>query len=838
MSTAARTPSRRRTRVRLTPRRRHLAAIVTIALSTAFIAVMILAGNLMTLSLTAGVDDTYRGADLVISPTDEADGSATPKIAGTDHVWPQVDLYTSIEGSGSASATTQLHLDAPTSEGIPALAAGSQPTGSDQVVIDQSLADALHVAPGDQIIIPADTSPTGSAVRLTVSGVARPTGGTALLGGSSWLHLTEASMPTVFGTDGFQASTWFATVPAGGDPDAVAASADAHYAVQTAQDAKDEAVQMMLQGLAALALILGVFVVIALVTSAVVIANTFAVTIAQRVRTLALLRTLGASRSQVARIVMGESLAVGLIGSLIGVALGHLLVQGALALAAAVGWIGSVIAVPVSLWSVLLPIIADIAVTVAAGIGPLRTATRVAPLQALRPQSATPGRRPIVRGVIAAVLVLLGLALLAVGVSLALGGSAGAGVLASVAGGVLSFAGVLIGLVIVTGPLARAGGALIGAIGGLPARMAVATTRRNPGRSAATIGALVIGTTLMTMMAVGASSADTTLTTQLASRRPVDVVVTAEKMPDDAQQQIADIRGLEDVQRLERGDVEVGASEPMTVYAATPQQIDAVANRDELGSRLTDATIVLGSERAETFGVTDGQTLAVTGADGRRHSVKILIDGDLNMSLTTPDTLAELTGTRTPVIMARFADQDSRARQGVSAMDLGTEIQKVTQGSGWTDANSTIGGAERESYSSILSVLLGITVALLAVAVIVALVGVANTLSLGVIERTGENALLRALGTTRGQMRAMLGWEGVLLALIGAVIGIVLGSVYGILGIEALLGGAYPVMISIPWLQILLVLVLAVLAGLLASILPGRRAARTAPAAALAGADG
>src|SRR5699024_9441853 len=125
--------------------------------------------------------------------------------------------------------------------------------------------------------------------------------------------------------------------------------------------------------------------------------------------------------------------------------------------------------------------------------------------------------------------------------------------------------------------------------------------------------------------------------------------------------------------------------------------------------------------------------------------------------------------------------------------------------------------------------LLGITVGLLAVAVLVALVGVANTLSLGVIERTGENALLRALGTTRRQMQAMLGWEGVLLALVGAVLGIVIGSVYGTLGITALLGSTYPVSITIPWLQVGLVLVLAVLAGAVASVVPGRAAAHPAP---------
>ena len=188
----------------------------------------------------------------------------------------------------------------------------------------------------------------------------------------------------------------------------------------------------------------------------------------------------------------------------------------------------------------------------------------------------------------------------------------------------------------------------------------------------------------------------------------------------------------------------------------------------------------------------------------------------------------------TPVVMGDFADPGTPEREGVDVFSLIDSVEEVSQGDGFEAASADVGGVERESYGQILQILLGITVGLLAVAVLVALVGVANTLSLGVIERTGENALLRALGTTRRQMQAMLGWEGVLLALVGAVLGILIGSVYGTLGITALLGSTYPVSITIPWLQVGLVLVLAVLAGAVASVVPGRAAARTAPAAALA----
>lgn len=248
--------------------------------------------------------------------------------------------------------------------------------------------------------------------------------------------------------------------------------------------------------------------------------------------------------------------------------------------------------------------------------------------------------------------------------------------------------------------------------------------------------------------------------------------------------------------------------------------------------------VLIGAERAGLFGLTGGETITVDGADGSPVQLEVVIDANLQMSLVTPATLEDLAGDATePVVLADHADPGTSAREGVDAGALYLDVSAVTAQEGWEEPTIQAGGMEREAYGQILDVLLGITLGLLAVAVLVALVGVANTLSLSVVERTRENALLRALGTTRRQMRAMLGWEGVLLALVGAVLGIVLGAVYGMLGITAILGADFPVTISLPWGQLGIVLVTAILAGALASVIPGRAAARTAPAAALAGGE-
>lgn len=840
-----------RSAVKLTPVRRHLAAVVTIALSCAFVAIMVLAGNLMQASLRSQASQMFEGADLEIQRklSDEDWASENPlpapEVEGAEAVWPAPRSYleaSSTRGGGFFEAT----MLPPGQEDT--LEEGSAAATESEIVLSRSAADALEAGVGDPITVEGSGPATGGdpaqeAQRiLTVSGIAADPAG-AVFGGTPRLMLQDVNAAALLGpTAGTTTATWLATVPDGEDPAAVAEAASAAAAegitVRGVKEAEDEAAGSFMQGFGALGMILGVFVVIALFASAVVIANTFAVTLAQRTRSLALLRTLGATRAQVRSVVLRESLLVGLLGAVAGVVAGHLLVQAALAGAAGLGWLNGVAPVPVSLWSVLLPLLAGVAITVLASLAPMRSATGVAPLQALRPQSPAVTRGLGVRGVLGLVAVVLGVAALVGGTALALNGVAALGILAAIGGGVLSFTGVMLVLVTLTRPLAALAARLGALLGGLPAQIAGANVARNPRRSAATIAALLIGTTLMTMMTVGARTAEATLTSELDSRRPIDLVLSAEAMPEDAAEQVAAIEGMDAAHAGQRGDVEVGAKEPMTLYSATPETLREVSHRPEMADELVDGTVLLGQERAESFGVHDGQVLSLEGADGQSHELRVQVDANLQMSLVTPATLEQFLGEgTTPVVLADFADPGTAEREGIDVLELISSVDELSASEGFEGASNDLGGAERETYSQILDILLGITVALLAVAVVVALVGVANTLSLGVVERTGENALLRALGTTRRQMRAMLGWEGVLLAAVGAVLGLLIGSLYAVLGIIALLGSTYPVSITIPWGRLVIVLVLALAAGALASVLPGRAAARTAPAAALASAE-
>ncbi|MFC0674505.1 FtsX-like permease family protein [Brachybacterium hainanense] len=847
----SRPQSRRRARPQLTPLRRHVAAIITIALSTAFVAVLVLAGNLMTASIDQSSEAPFRGADLVIDmsgtdPVENPDGTLSapprPEIEGVETMWATGSSYVQMRPAtgGGASRFVELRPLPPQEAAPTALREGRAASAPDEITLSPGAAEDFQVSVGEDLLArTVDDQGEEHETTLRVTGIVESsdTGSALFSFDSPWAVLTEANAPVLTGAPlGAYTSVWLASVEPGADPSAIIASSSSDaMQIQTAERAIADAKSQGLSGIVAMGSIFGVFVVIALVTAAVVVGNTFTVTLAQRTRDLALLRTLGATRRQVAATVRGESLRVGLLGSAAGMLLGHVLAQLALLAAFALGWTPGLGIVPASLLSVLLPLGAGVLVTGIAGIAPLRRATGVAPLEALRPVEASSRGAGRLRAAGSVVVFLVGLGLLLAGTGISLGGAQGIGLLMAILGGVLSFAAALIGLVVITPVATSLVGRLVRRIGGVPATVAAANTLRHPRRSAATISALLIGTTLMTMMAVGAHTAEVSLTADLDNRKPVDVIVRADAMPEDALAQVESVQGVADAVIVPTAELDVDSADTMTLYGPAAEQIDGIAVRDDISAKMADGVLLTGGDRAQKFGLHDGQEITVPAAGGGTVRLTVRLDGNLSMSLLTPATFAEVAGPSSATSMfVRLASPDDPARGGLDSITVLMNLQDWLEESGFENVRATGDGIEREMYGQILGVLLAITLGMLAVAVLVALVGVANTLSLGVVERTGENALLRALGTTRTQMRAMLAWEGLLLALIGAALGVALGMLYGTTGIMAIFGATFPTVVTVPWVQVLTVIGLTLLAGLLASVLPARRAASTAPAQALA----
>ncbi len=233
---------------------------------------------------------------------------------------------------------------------------------------------------------------------------------------------------------------------------------------------------------------------------------------------------------------------------------------------------------------------------------------------------------------------------------------------------------------------------------------------------------------------------------------------------------------------------------------------------------LRDDTIVA----APDSHLVDGQQVTLSGPAGK-VTLTAVVAGDRLGPVVTPTTLLKIAPDATATVWLRF-DRGADPAQVVE--DVGRAAGAEAQVAG--------AAAQRAQITAMVDTALAVVIGLLTVAVVIAVIGIANTLSLSVLERTRESGLLRALGLTRGQLRGMLGWEAVVLAAIGTLLGIGLGIGYGIAGAYALLGNVSTVLIVVPWGRLATVALVAIAAGWLASVVPGAAAARVSPAQALA----
>lgn len=584
------------------------------------------------------------------------------------------------------------------------------------------------------------------------------------------------------------------------------------------------------------------FAAVAMIVAGLVIANTFQVLVAQRTRMLALLRCVGAVRSQVRRSVLLEASILGLAASVLGALLGTVLVQVALLVMQNADLpfpVPSVVRPTVA--SVVAPLAVGVVVTVLAALTPARVATRVAPIAALRPADAPAAgsRAGRFRLVLSLLLVVGGALMLGAGVALSevfLVGAVGIAIL----GGAASFVGLLVGAVFWMPKVVAWIGRLVGRAG-VPARLAAANTGRNPARTAATSTALLIGVTLVAMMSTGAVTARATLDDELDTRFPVDLAVSAPFTTDEdgnaiteplaagTVRALADIPGVESSATLVRDSVQLGMTGGVVdALGITPEQAADVLRNADLAAAIGDDTVVMPQSVATDSGVEDGDTIAVARTEGSPEWVDlsvVVVPLDSWMVLLTPATLDAMGSPGTlSTAWLRVADVDASG-------EVVQQVQELT-----ADSPLDITGAalERSLYQRAIDTLLAVVVGLLAVAVVIALIGVTNTLSLSVIERRRESATLRAVGLTRRQLRASMAVEGALIAGVGAVVGVLLGMAYGWLGSAAVLAGIADLQLRVPWADLGIVLGVALVAGVLASVLPGRAAARTPPVAALA----
>jgi putative ABC transport system permease protein len=569
--------------------------------------------------------------------------------------------------------------------------------------------------------------------------------------------------------------------------------------------------------------ILLVFATVAVLVAGLVIANTFAVLLAQRTRDLALLRCIGATAAQVRRSVLAEAVLTGLAASALGVLAG-------IGLSAAVSAVAGATDSPIPLAGISVPVYAVLAglavgtlTTLLAALAPARASTRVAPLAALRPVDPAPlrSRGGVLRLVLGLLLLVPGIGLMALGV-------VGAAVLLALAGGVLSFLGVVLLAQRAVPPVVAAIGRLLGRVGGVPGRLAAGNAIRNPRRTAATATALLIGVTLTTAMVVGASSTRATAQAGLAAAYPTDVVVDAggEPVPAAVQEQLAAVDGVVATTGMVGASVTGPDGQEGWVTGVDPVQALPVLRSSAHLTLPEQGQIVLPTWAEDSWSAQPGDTVTLTAGD--RSRTLTVVAGETGAPLMTAVDLQGLSpGAAITVVELRLADD----------VDQTAVTDRITDLAGTAVPTAIVTGlaSERAAIDSVLDVLLLVVTGLLGVAVVIALIGVGNTLALSVVERRQESGLLRALGLTRGQLRGLLAWEAVLVAGVAALLGVLLGGAYGLVGAASVLGNLGEIVFSVPWLQVGAIVLVATLAGLLASVLPARRAAKTPPVAAIAG---
>lgn len=712
---------------------------------------------------------------------------------------------------------------APAGHGIESLSIvdGELPVGPEQVVLDQRTADLSGYELGEQVRVV--TAGTQALLTPTLVGIADFTDGGSLNGASVTVFDTPTAQDLFL--DGEDAFTDIWVTASDGTSqedlrDTVGAALPEDLEAVTGDEASEESANLLREAIGFIQTFLLVFAAISLVVGSFLIVNTFSILVAQRSRELALLRALGASRGQVLRSVLAEAFVLGVLGSTLGLLLGVGLAVALKALFARLGLDLSGQALIFEPSTVLAAYAVGIIVTMLAALFPAWRTGRIAPVQAMRDDIAMPAASLHRRSVAGTALFVAGGLALGVGLFVEVSRPlwyVGAGVL----GVLLGVAGLspLISRPFLAGT-SRGYTRAFGTVGALAGQNAL----RNPRRTTATASALMIGLALATTMAIVGASAKASVDDTIAENFVGDYVVSSafgQPISPAVGDRMEQIAGVDLVLRQRFGLAEFDG-DPEPVSSVAPASLSALLPLKFLDGELDalrDGTVMLADQWAEDEEIGVGDTVTLETPNGTRSydvsgvfEANPLIAGSL---LITPGSFTD----------AGFPDSDN-----FLIIDVATPSEEIEQSlADVVAANPLVTVKDQEGLADEqrgpIDRLVLIIFALLALALVIAVLGIINTLALSMIERTREVGLLRAIGLSRRQLRRMITLESVIISVLGALLGVLCGIGFGVALMYALRDEGLEV-ISVPAGQLLLFLVLSILVGVLAALLPARRAAR------------
>jgi putative ABC transport system permease protein len=698
---------------------------------------------------------------------------------------------------------------------------GVGPTAADEVALDSVSAEKGGYAVGDAVRLVGTDGPFSA----TLAGIFRY-GTSGNLAGATIAAFDTAQAQTAL-LGGADAYTSIDVVAAPGvSQDALAswvrAAVGTDVTVKTGQQAADEAASAVSEGLAFINVFLLVFAGIALFVGTFIILNTFSMLVAQRSRELALLRAVGATRGQVTRALVIESALVGLVGAVLGIVLGVAVAFGLQALFGAIGAEIPNDGLVVAPRTVLVGLVVGVVATVLAALAPALRASRIAPMAALRDDASLPSRSLRVRAIAGAVLLALGVAGMVAG-ALEGGGSGsslvGLGVLAALVGAIVVSPAI-------ARPLVRTLGFAFPRIFGTVGRLALENAERQPRRTAATASALMIGLALVSALTIFAASAKASITTVINQVIGAEFIVSnaspRSPIAPTTAGQLAAVPGVAAVSPVAAIPAQIDGAVTAVVAidpATFGQMVSITTDAGSLADLGTDG-VAVDTETAQSQGLALGDVVPVTFVDGA-HDYRITAiyssAGEFSgyvVSRDSVDALGMSPSDRLIYVKAQDGadlDQVQAGLQAAVAADPTVQVQSQTQ-------------FAEEITSNVDQVLL-IMVMLLSLAVFIAVLGIVNTLVLSVAERTRELGMLRAVGALRRQIRTMIVLEALVIAVFGAVVGLVLGVGFAVALQRTLVDQGITVL-EIPWVGLVLFLVVAGLVGVLAALWPAFRAGR------------
>lgn len=819
---------------------RLIAAALTIIVSVAF--VVAVTGVLASFNKTIRGEFSaqYSGADLVVTndydPLEESTEKKINSIKGVKETQRIESTFARLPSGGFTEVSVwpkNSHIEVTT---------GKAPTKADQILFDTSVAQQENKEVGDQVelSVPSfeggqDTKRTytitgigpmpSAALQVTNHGIADLDPGFNYLRvftdkSADTSKVQSAIADTLAGSEEVVSNTYGAKLA--GD-----------YKVATEDQLIEERMNDVTGDSATVVTFIGAFIAVALFVAVLVISNTFQMLVASRTRSLALLRAVGATRSQLRNATLAEGAVLGLVSSVIGVF---------------VGW-GAAMLLPIALRTYVqanfqtapLPVLAvalglavGITVTVAASFVPALKATRVSPIDALAPADipAPDSRFPWIRLVLGTVLTAIGAAATVVGAN-------DGDMTLTLPGAFVAFCGVLVLSRVFVPPLVE----LIGRVGekifrsptlGLVAR----NVKLAPRRTASTTAALLIGVTLVATIFMGAQTTRTTIDTTLSEDAPIDLA--AQSGSDKTVNTLKNSEIVKDLVTLPGTQAE--ASEPLgqdgdpesthTQLVGVEKQKYSVPRSTKLLPPPGVVYIKSGPNTEDIAGKKVTFTAGQAGEAGEagKKSVKLTVKihnaVPADTALANADDIAALGLTKADgQTWVRLADDASISQ----ITKLKADLEKTGV---FSDAD---GSLQRASYAQIISIMMGIVLGLLGASIIISIVGVGNTLSLATIERKRETALLRTLGLSRWAAARMVAGEAMLMAIVSLIVGTGLGVLFGWAGVRSLLTAeGITVAPDVPWTMFAALAAVTAFAALAASLFPAIAASRTQPAQGVA----